>query len=301
MLRPSVLFALAAFVLCRFVAAQDVSKPASHAPGHRNSAVEVGAPHDRPADVGVVAPLSPFHSSDDPFASPPHAVAAASVPVELDILIACVAFDEHGVLRVKNDGAQSEANRAGSIAFHLAAKLNDEKDGLPPGISAGAAGANFLLQKLAGAGTLRTLEQFRLRASADGSKVFLQNGRRVPRVTGSTATGTGRVNSVSLENVGAIVTGSVQVVKPGRLWLTLQIERSGLAPEDEGTPVSVSEGTTIRAPQIDTLSINTQVSVPDRQSVVLTSLVQSLGDKVTETFVIVTATIVEPEQKAGGK
>lgn len=66
------------------------------------------------------------------------------------------------------------------------------------------------------------------------------------------------------------------------------------APEEEGTPISVSEGKTIRTPRIDTLVIDTQVTLTAGEPTLLGSFVRSSGDKVSETFVVVTATIVKP-------
>jgi len=94
--------------------------------------------------------------------------------------------------------------------------------------------------------------------------------------------------------MGMLISGSAQIAKTGAIALAVEIERSAIGPDEEGTPISLVEGKTIRTPQIDTLVINTQVTVADGQPVLLGSFVRSSGDKVTETFVVVTATVVKP-------
>lgn len=215
--------------------------------------------------------------------------------VELEVLIGCVVFDEQGELRVDKEGAEPEVNRAGTLGASLAAKLNAEKGTLlPAGFSAGAAGANFLLKRLGGGGKLRSLEQFRLRLSTDGVEAHLQNGSREPRVTGTMMQGGNISNTVQFENLGVLAGGSAQITKTGKIAVSVQIEQSSLGPEEEGAPVSVRDGLTVRTPRITTMTLRTQATVTDGESALLGSLVRSWGDKVTETFVVITATTVKP-------
>ncbi len=214
--------------------------------------------------------------------------------VELEVLIGCVVFDEQGELRVDKEGAEPEVNRAGTLGASLAAKLNSEKGTLPAGFSAGAAGANLLLKQLGGGGKLRSLEHFRLRLSTDGVEAHLQNGSREPRVTGTMMQGGNVSNTVQFENLGVLAGGSAQITKTGKIAVSVQIEQSSLGPEEEGAPVSVRDGLTVRTPRITTMTLRTQATVTDGESTLLGSLVRSWGDKVTETFVVLTATTVKP-------
>ncbi len=214
--------------------------------------------------------------------------------IELDVLIGCVAFDEKGELRVKKEGAEPEINRAGTLGANLAAKLNEQRDKLPAGVSPGAAGANFLLQGLAGEEKIESLEQFRLRLNTDGTEARLQNGSRMPRIVGTSMRGNAITNSVEFEQIGVMVGGSAKITKTGKIALALEIEKSAFGPEEEGTPVSVNEGKTLRTPRIDVLVMNTQITVADREPMVLTSQVRLWGDKVTETFVVITASVEKP-------
>jgi hypothetical protein len=218
-----------------------------------------------------------------------------SVPcIELDVLIATVVFDQRGELRVGKEGAEPEVNRAGTIGGNLAAKLNEEKGKLPAGVSPGGAGANLLLQGLAGTEALESLEQMQLRMLANGAEAHLQNGGREPRITGSSTTARGVVNNVELENIGTMITGSAKTTRTGKLAMQLTIERSVFGPEEEGLPIAVSDGKTIRTPRLDILTAKTEISAADGESIVLCSFVHSRGDKVTEMFIVVTPTVVKP-------
>ncbi len=221
--------------------------------------------------------------------------ATAPAPcVDLDVLMGCVAFDEKGELRPKKEGGEPEVLRAGTIGAQLAAKLNEEREKLPGGASSGAAGADFLLTGLAGEDKIEAIEQFRLQLAADGSKSRLQNGNQVPRIVGTTVSQRGTANSVQFDNMGMLISGSAQIAKTGTIALAVEIERSAIGPDEEGTPISLVEGNVIRTPQINTLVVNTQVTVADGRPVLLGSFVRSLGGKVTETFLVVTATVVKP-------
>ncbi len=101
-------------------------------------------------------------------------------------------------------------------------------------------------------------------------------------------------NSVSMEEMGTLIDGSAQIIKTGKIALAIEVEQSTFGPEEEGTPIAVSEGKTIRTPRIDTMAIKTVISAADGESIVLSSFIQSSGGKVTETFVVVTATVVKP-------
>lgn len=244
------------------------------------------APASQPAVVQMSERLNPKSS--------PKASGATPAPcVELDILMGCVVFDDKGELRLKREDAEPEVNRAGTIGSNLAAMLNEKRETLPAGVSPGTAGANFLLEGLAGEEKLGQLEQFRLRLTADGTEATSQFGQHVPRITGSSARSGNLTNTISMENVGSLIGGSAEITKTGKIALSLQVERSDFGPEEEGVPIAVSDGKTVRTPRLDTVTIKTQVAVADGESIVLNSCVRLWNDKVTETFVVLTATVVK--------
>ena len=237
----------------------------------------------------------PQYSAKDPRLEHKDAVSGTTAAscIELDILIACVVFDEKGELRLKKEGGESEVTGVGTIASILAAKLNEQRDELPSGATPGAAGANFLLQRLASEEKLESLEQFRLRLTADGTVSRLQDANRMPRIVGSTVSQRGTSNTIEMENVGVTIIGSAQITKTGRIAVTIDLERSAFGPPEEGIIVSVQKDTAIRTPRLDIMMLKTQVALTDGASTVLKSAVRSWGDEVTESLVIVTATVVK--------
>jgi len=222
------------------------------------------------------------------------AAAPTTAPnVELDILIACVVFDEKGELRLKKEATEPEVNRAGTLASNLVTMLNEKRNSLPSEATPGVAGANFLLEGLVGEEKLESLEQFTLRLTGDGSEARIQDANRMPRIVGSTVSQRGMSNTVELENVGVIIVGSAQITKAERIAVTIELERSAFGPPEEGTAISVQGDTTIRTPRIDVMTVETGVALLDGESTVLKSAVRSWGDKVTETFVVATASVVK--------
>jgi len=217
--------------------------------------------------------------------------------VALDVLIGCVVFDAKGQTRLAREGAEPEVHRAGAIGPNLAAKLNQEKGKLPPGISPGTAGADLLLEGLADAKRLQSLSRLQILMPIGGREALAQVGHRQPRVTGSaTATAAGRparTNTAVLENVGTLVRGSAQQDGKGKIGLSLSVERSILGPEEEGEVIGVVEGKEIRTPAVDILTVESQITAADGQSVVLSDLVETWAGGVKETFIIVTPTVVK--------
>lgn len=217
--------------------------------------------------------------------------------VAVDVLIACVAFDAKGQMKLAKEGAEPEVNRAGTIGPSLAAKLNEERGKLPPGISPGTAGADLLLEGLADAKRLQSLARLQLLIPLGGKEAFAQAGHRQPRITGAATTTVAgrpaRTNNVTLENVGTLVSGSAVQAANGKIGLTLKMERSAVGPEEEGEVIGVIEGRELRTPAIDTLTIDSQITAADGQSVVLGDVVETWTGGVKETFVIVTPTVVK--------
>lgn len=213
--------------------------------------------------------------------------------MDLDVLIATVAFDKTGEFRLEKEGAEPEVNRAGTIGSHLAATLNEQRDQLPPGLSPGAAAANSLLEALAGEERLESLEQSRLRLRGDGSEAQLQNASRVPRIVGTSVSPRGTSNSVEMENLGTMLLASAEIANTGKILISIDLEKSSFGPAEEGTEISVQGDMAIRTPRIDILSLKTQAALANGEAAVLKSSIRSWGDKVTETFVLATVSVAE--------
>lgn len=213
--------------------------------------------------------------------------------IQLDVLCACVVFDKKGELRVEKEGAEPEVNRVGTIGANLAAKLNEERGGLAEGVSSATAGANLLLQGLADGGSLQNLSRLQLRMPLDGGKARLQRAYRRPRVTGVILRGDARTNSIELENVGTLVETSAQSTDSGKIGLNLSIEQSELGPQEEGELVAKIGDAEVRTPTVNTTIVETQIVVGDGETVVAASFVMSSEDRVKETFVLVTPTLLQ--------
>jgi len=213
--------------------------------------------------------------------------------VRIDVLIACVEFDAKGKLRVEKKDAEPEVNLVGTLGLSLASKCNEEKANLPPNTSPATAGAVMLFDGLAEGEQLRSLQRFQLLARLDGSETLVQKGSSKGRITGSSQSPRGVTNSISMENVGTLVSGSAQPTPTGKIALSLSVESSGLAPKEEGLLVAVTGEKTIRTPATDTLTVKSEIIVADGETVVLGDFVETHETGVRETFILVAPTLIK--------
>jgi len=134
----------------------------------------------------------------------------------------------------------------------------------------------------------------------DNQPAFVQLGSRVPRITGTSKVSTaGRVNSISMENVGLILGVTPRITPDREVVMEIDAEQSQLAPEQEGVPISVTENQMIRAPRIDNMTAQTTVRVPDGQTIVLASVARQ--DKPgKELLIVVTAHIIGTAERRSG-
>lgn len=116
----------------------------------------------------------------------------------------------------------------------------------------------------------------------DNQPAFIQIGKRVPRITGSMAPtlGTGQVfNTFELVNVGLILGVTPRISPDGMVVMEIDAEKSELGPENEGIPISISEGTVIRSPTFNTTMAQTTVSAADGETIVLGGLITKSTSK----------------------
>jgi general secretion pathway protein D len=152
-----------------------------------------------------------------------------------------------------------------------------------------------IVAQLKGRGDLRVLAQPEL-LCADNQPAFLQHGSRVPRVTGASASSRGRTRQVTLENVGTMLGVTCRVSEHDLVTLEIDLERSHLGSEDEGTPVVEAEdGSIVRAPEVKTLTLQTTVSLRSGQTVVLGGMVHQTGQRWGELLLILQPKIVTAE------
>ncbi len=143
----------------------------------------------------------------------------------------------------------------------------------PPEDGAGATAAyrvsdgdlNQVIQELRERGELRVLARPELLV-VDNQPAFLQIGQRVPRITGRANSRGSVSNTIQLENVGTLIGVTCRVTDQGSIIMEIDLERSHLGPEDEGTPLSVEpDGGEIRMPVIHSVNLQTTVTLKSEE------------------------------------
>lgn len=146
--------------------------------------------------------------------------------------------------------------------------------------SANSESVSVLVRALQESRRLEILSRPQIR-TLDNQPAFIQVGQRVPRIVGSTVNQAGQSNSVVLENVGLILGVTPRISPDGTVVMEIDAERSGLGPEAEGVPVSVSPtGEIIRSPRVDTTTAQATVSAGSGETIILGGLIT----KQTETI-----------------
>jgi type II secretory pathway component GspD/PulD (secretin) len=130
--------------------------------------------------------------------------------------------------------------------------------------------------------------------AANNQPAFVQFGSRVPRITGtSVSQGRGMTNSITLENVGTILAVTGRVEDEGRVTLEIDMECSHLGPEEEGTPLAVSDGKTIRTPEVKVLVLQTTVALQSGQCVLMGGQAAQTPHGWRETVLLLQATVTK--------
>jgi type II secretory pathway component GspD/PulD (secretin) len=150
-----------------------------------------------------------------------------------------------------------------------------------------------IVARLRKRGELRVLAQPQLLA-ADNQPAFLQSGGRVGRVTSVSNSSRGRSSAVQTENVGTILGVTSRVSAKDMVTLEIDLERSHLGPDDEGTVIAAGNGEAVRSPHIVTLSAQTTVSVQSGHTVILGGLTHHDGKRWGELWLLLQPTIVGP-------
>lgn len=139
-------------------------------------------------------------------------------------------------------------------------------------LSASSESVSILIRALKESRRLDVLSRPQI-TTLDNQPAFVQVGQRVPRVTGTQTTQVGQTNQVVLENVGLIMAVTPRISPENLVVMEIDTEKSQLAPESEGIPISISaNGSVIRSPRIDTTFAQTTVSAMDGQTIVLSGL-----------------------------
>jgi len=101
----------------------------------------------------------------------------------------------------------------------------------------------------------------------------VQVGQQVPYVTGTTNNGFNITNNVEFQQVGLILSVTPRISPDGLVVLDVLAENSQLGSEEDGIPISVTDGVVIRQPSIDTTRARTFVTARDGQTVILGGLI----------------------------
>ncbi|HYW80158.1 MAG TPA: hypothetical protein VE890_11305, partial [Thermoguttaceae bacterium] len=107
----------------------------------------------------------------------------------------------------------------------------------------------------------------------DNQPAFIQIGKRVPRISGSTLRPQGQVNTIEMENVGLILGVTPRISPDGMVVMELDAEKSELGTVAEGIPISIAEGAVIRSPSVNLTMAQTTVSANDGETIVLGGLI----------------------------
>jgi Flp pilus assembly secretin CpaC len=157
------------------------------------------------------------------------------------------------------------------------------------------------IQQLDKAGKLESLTCVQL-TTVDGQKASLHVGQRIPRITGSQRGPTGQVNSIAMENVGMMLAVTPQIPRDGPVIMSIGIERSQLGPAEEGTPIAKpSEGETIRAASLETLTTQSTIAARDGQSVAVAFQQTKRKGAQNELLIVVTPQLLGNEPPASAK
>ncbi len=157
-------------------------------------------------------------------------------------------------------------------------------------LKASGDGVDATIRELKKRGTLRVLARPQI-ATLDNQPAFIKISQRKPRITGSSSSSRGRVNSVTLEDVGLTLGVTPRISADGQVTMEIDIEQSRLAPEKEGVAVSVSEGEVVRSPEVEIVNVQTTVRVHDGRSLVLGGLIRKSKTGWRELLIVVTPVV----------
>jgi len=151
------------------------------------------------------------------------------------------------------------------------------------------------IQQLDKAGKLDSLTRVKL-TTIDGQKASLHVGQRVARITGSTRTPGGQLNSITMENVGLMLGVTPQIRRDGLVVMSIDIERSQPGPAEAGPVISKpADGEAIHAVPMETLTTETTISAHSGQGVVVGMQETKRQTRQSELLIIVTPDLLGNE------
>ncbi len=155
------------------------------------------------------------------------------------------------------------------------------------------------LAKLEKEGRAVVVNHFQL-TTLEGREAVAQQGERKPRVTATNTTNTGRISTVTLDNIGTIVKVAARVSGGDQIVLDMDAEKSFFAPEATGTVIyQPINGDEVRTPSYITLLGKTTVNVKSGDAISLSGLKSTPADAAGSYQVLVSAELLPVE--SGGK
>jgi len=176
-----------------------------------------------------------------------------------------------------NSGSENSLTTAGIVAAQTLShfdvgRVNDELGFGGLVLSASSESVSILIRALQECRRLEILSRPQI-MTLDNQPAFIQVGQRVPRIVGTQLNEVGQTNNITLENVGLIMGVTPRISPDGLVVMEIDAEKSDVGPEEDGIPVSISEGQVIRSPRINTTTAQTTVSALSGQTVVLGGLI----------------------------
>lgn len=140
---------------------------------------------------------------------------------------------------------------------------------------------------------VEVLSRVQLTAS-NNQPASIQVGKQEPVIRGSQVSRTGgRINNVTLEHVGLLVSVTPRIAPDGHVTMEFKIEESRLGPVDEGVPLASGEGhAEVRMPRTVTTSLETTVTAADGQTVVLGGLITKSASRRVDLVILVSPRVV---------
>jgi type II secretion system protein D len=174
-----------------------------------------------------------------------------------------------------SDRALSRSSRVGGqgLSHFAVGRINGELGYGGLVLSASSESVNVLVRALQESRRLEILSRPQI-MTLDNQAAYISVGQQVPVVTQSNLNQIAQTNTVEYRAVGLILGVTPRISPDGLVVMEINAERSDVAPEEEGIPISFSAtGDVLRAPRINQTRAETTVSALSGQTVVLGGLI----------------------------
>jgi len=127
----------------------------------------------------------------------------------------------------------------------------------------------------------------------ENQPAMLHIGSREPVIRSMQATGRGTTNTVTVENVGCLLRIVPRVSDEGRVIAQVELERSQVAPAEEGVVISApTEGPPTRMPRTESRAVQSTVALADGQTARLAEVIVESKPRRTQMVLLATMSLV---------